>query len=311
MKYLFGPVNSRRLGISLGIDLIPHKVCSYNCVYCECGETTDITSDIFELVPTGEVIDEIDMYLKNKPRLDVVTFSGTGEPTLHSGIGRIIGHIKKKFPQYKVAVLTNGSLLWKPVVRKSLEEADVVIPSLDGVTAEVFNSICRPADGLKPEKIIDGMVAFRSEFKGEVIVEVFIIPGVNDMEAELEKIKEVCRKINPHMIQLNSMDRPGTEDWVLSSGEERMVEIKKYFEPLEVEIIGMPAENGQKLSTEKTGDTFKKIISLLERRPSTFEEICESTGGERFEVESKLNELLKRNTVRIEEQARGKFYVLC
>src|SRR5208337_2577115 len=133
MKYLFGPVNSRRLGISLGVDLVPFKTCSLNCVYCESGATTA------EYVPTDDVISELDRFLSVSPNIDVITFSGSGEPTLHAGIGRIIGHLKLKYPAYKVAVLTNGTLLWNPGVRKSLARADMVIPSLDAVSPGVFN----------------------------------------------------------------------------------------------------------------------------------------------------------------------------
>ena len=152
MKYLFGPVNSRRLGISLGVDLVPHKTCSLNCVYCECGDTTTLTSAIAEYVPTGDVIAELDGYLSGSPRLDVVTFSGSGEPTLHAGIGKILRHLKERYPQYKVAVLTNGTLLHDPGVRKSIAMADIVVPSLDAVGPEAFARICRPAAGITLKK---------------------------------------------------------------------------------------------------------------------------------------------------------------
>jgi wyosine [tRNA(Phe)-imidazoG37] synthetase (radical SAM superfamily) len=161
MKYLFGPVNSRRLGISLGVDLVPFKTCSLNCVYCESGGTTAITSTIAEYVPTDGVISELDRFLSVSPALDVITFSGSGEPTLHAGIGRIIAHLKQKYPAYKVVVLTNGTLLWDPGVRESLSGADIVIPSLDAVSPGIFDKIARPAAGITPERVIRGLAEFR------------------------------------------------------------------------------------------------------------------------------------------------------
>src|SRR4030067_1281242 len=119
MKYLFGPFNSRRLGMARGVALVPYKTCPLNCVYCECGETTRLTAAVAEYVPTDDVIAELDGYLSGSPRLDAVTFSGSGEPTLHSGIGRIIDFLKNKYPRYPVAVLTNGVMLWNPGARKS------------------------------------------------------------------------------------------------------------------------------------------------------------------------------------------------
>ena len=210
MKYCFGPVNSRRFGISLGVDLVPYKTCSLNCVYCECGETTTATSTIDEYVPTDDVIAELDEYLSGAPRLDVVTFSGSGEPTLHAGIGRIIRHIKKRFPQYRVVVLTNGTMLWDRHVRLSIAEADIVVPSLDAVSPGAFARICRPTDDITPGKVVDGLIEFRKEFRGKLYLEIFIVPGVNDTIEELAMLKKAkitrnqrSRKRGPSFIRLS------------------------------------------------------------------------------------------------------------
>lgn len=241
MKYVFGPVNSRRLGVSLGIDIIPFKLCSFNCVYCECGATTRLTNEVKEYVPVDDVIAEIDTVLSKAPVLDVVTFSGSGEPTLNSGIGKIISHIKGSYPQYKVVVLTNSTTIFMPEVRRNLLLADMIFPSLDAASAEVFERIMRPAPGVKVEDIIEGLVSLRSEFSGRICLEIFIIEGVNDTVDELSLLKAASKRISPDEIHLNSLDRPGTEKWVRPVPPDRMLEIKKFFEPLPVKIIGRAA----------------------------------------------------------------------
>jgi len=147
-KHLFGPVPSRRLGISLGIDLVPYKTCTANCVYCECGKTTNLTIERKEYIPTDEILNELDVYLKQAPDLDYITFSGSGEPTLHSKIGEIINFLKKNYPQYKVAVLTNGTLLFHKELRDELKNADIIKPSLDAGSDEIFKKIKRPHENL-------------------------------------------------------------------------------------------------------------------------------------------------------------------
>ncbi|RPI46755.1 MAG: radical SAM protein, partial [Bacteroidetes bacterium] len=178
-KYIFGPVPSRRLGMSLGVDLVPHKVCSLDCVYCECGPTTKRTLDRKEYVLYGKVTEELDHFFIENPDPDFITFSGSGEPTLNTRIGDVLHFIKQKKPAIPVAVLTNGTLLGRKDVRDELMEADVVLPSLDAATPEVFRRINRPAHGLDLDEILEGLVSFRKEFRGEMWLEIFIIPGFN------------------------------------------------------------------------------------------------------------------------------------
>lgn len=176
-KYLFGPVPSRRLGMSLGIDLVPHKVCSLNCIYCECGSTTKLTIDRKEYVPYDIVIKELEHYFRNNTAPDYITFSGSGEPTLNSRIGDVIRFIKHNIPGIPIAILTNGTLLYQKQVRKELLEADVVLPSLDAASDLIFRKINRPFHKLNINKYIQGLVNFRNEYKGKIWLEVFIIPG--------------------------------------------------------------------------------------------------------------------------------------
>lgn len=306
MKYLFGPVNSRRLGISLGVDLMPYKTCSLNCVYCECGETTMVTSRIAEYVPTEDVIGELDAYLAPSPRLDVITFSGSGEPTLHSGIGRIIGHLKKRYPRYRVAVLTNGTLFWDPDVRRAVAQADIVVPSLDAATPDAFNRIGRPAAGITPEKVIDGLAAFRREFQGRLFLEIFIVPGINDAPGELAKLKEAALSIRPDAVQINSLDRPGAEEWVAPSGQRELLSIREFFAPLTVEIIGRPAD--RVYEDRHVTDMMKSIISILRRRPSTLEDLRVAVGSDREELERVLASMIDKEMIAVDRLDRGAFY---
>jgi len=192
-KNLFGPVPSRRLGMSLGIDLVPKKVCSLNCVYCEVGKTTELTLERKEYISYDEIVAELSSYFKNNPNPDYITFSGYGEPTLNIRIGDIISFIKQHKPNIPIAVLTNGTLLFDKNVRESLKEADVVLPSLDAATEGVFRKINRPIKTLMLENYVNGLITFCNEFKGKVWLEIFILPGYNDSLSELIALKETIR----------------------------------------------------------------------------------------------------------------------
>lgn len=306
MKYLFGPVNSRRLGLSLGIDLIPFKTCTLNCIYCECGETTNLVNIQDEYVPVDEVIKELDDFMKENPELDVITFAGSGEPTLNSGIGRVINHIKENYPDFDIVVLTNGTLLWKEDVRKALLNADIVMPSVDAVSDDIFNKIGRPSEGTTSEKLIEGLVEFRKEFKGRLIIEIFIIPGLNDSENELKLLNKACEKIQPDEIHLNSLDRPGAEDWIEIPDIMTMERIKNHFQSFEVKIIGKPQE--RKHQGFKDEEISKMIIATLKRRPSTISDLENSLGVEKDIIKYEINKLVKKRQIEKKKQERGDFY---
>jgi wyosine [tRNA(Phe)-imidazoG37] synthetase (radical SAM superfamily) len=310
MKYLFGPVVSRRLGISLGIDILPFKTCSLNCIYCECRSTTNLTTRVHEYVPTEEVIAELQEFLKSKPELESITFSGSGEPTLHSGIGKIINFLKKDYPEYKVTVLTNSTLLHIKEVRESILNADVIIPTLNAVSRETFNLISRPANDIIPEQLITGLIELRKEFKNIIILEIFIIPGINDNEKELTLLKDASKKISPDLIQLNSLDRPGTENWIRAASIENLQEIKTYFLPLKTEIIGNPVARKHKVS-RRFSDISEAIVATISRRPSTLNDLSIAFGIGEAGLLNILDFLLEKGTIIKEENAaRGAFYKL-
>ena len=295
MKYVFGPVNSRRLGVSLGVDIVPFKVCSFNCVYCECGGTTVLTDEVKEYLPFDEIKAEISQVLSKKPRIDVVTFSGSGEPTLNSRLGDLIKFIKTDFPEYKVAVLTNSSLLHREDVRESLLNADIIYPSLDAVSEEVFNKIMRPVAGTDPESVVDSIVLLRNEFKGILCLEIFIIAGVNDTEDELRRLKDACIKIRPDEIHLNHLDRPGAEEWVKPSDIWNMERVKKYFDPLPVKLAGRA--QGAESTTHYFEEYENCVFEALGQNGSTAEELAELLNMRLFDVLRALKNMQKRKMV--------------
>ncbi len=306
MKYLFGPVNSRRLGRSLGIDLVPFKTCTLNCVYCECGATTALTLDVNEYVPTAEVIAEVDEYLSKGPRLDAVTFSGSGEPTLHNGIGDVIRHIRERFPGYRIAVLTNGTLLWKKEVRERIIGADLVIPSLDAATAETFRKITRPSPELDLVTVIHGLRDFREIFSGMLILEIFIIPGINDTDEELSALRDGALLIRPDRVELNRLDRPGAEKGLVRARDDELARIAEYFRPLEAVPVGEP--DTALPPGDLRLDARNAVMATLERRPSTMEDLEKTLGLRRAEIVKILGDLEREGCVKKEEQERGLFY---
>ncbi|OQB35256.1 MAG: molybdenum cofactor biosynthesis protein A [Euryarchaeota archaeon ADurb.Bin165] len=304
--HIFGPVISRRLGRSLGIDLIPYKTCSYNCVYCECGKTTDLTSIRKEFFQTGDIIDELDKVLASSPKLDYITFAGSGEPTLSLSLGPVLAHLKKNYPEYKVAVLTNGSLCTDPDVRRDLIAADIVSPTLTTATQQVFEKIHRPVPGLQVTDIIRGIRSFRDEYKGEIWLEVFLVPGLNTSEDELEKLRTTIYSIKPDLIQLNYLDRPGTEPWVSPPEPLLSGRIREYFAEGEipVELIGFD----ERVPLLTHDDSTALINETLRRRPLTAEDIAQMTGLSTPEVRKKLALMVLEGVVQAKSGDRGIFY---
>jgi len=306
MKFLFGPVPSRRLGISLGVDLVPHKVCTLNCIYCEVGRTTNLTVERKEYVPVAEVKRELSEYLSQSPELDFITFSGQGEPTLNSGLGEIIDFIKQNYPRYRVALITNGTLFCVPEVRSEVKNADVILPSLDAVSPSVFSKINRPAKNLNNESIIEGLIQLRKEFSGEIFLEVFFVPQINENEEELKLLKETITLINPDLIQLNTLDRPGTEEFVKAVSPERMQEIKDFFEPLSTQVISK-SETRKKIKS--FNDSIEEqILETVKRRPCTDHDLTEILNLHLNELNKYLGELIDSGKIIAEKQGEKLFF---
>ncbi|HLV31307.1 MAG TPA: radical SAM protein [Chitinispirillaceae bacterium] len=308
-RYLFGPVHSRRLGISLGVDMVPFKTCSFNCIYCECGKTTNLTQERKEYVPVEDLKTELRHFLSKDPKLDYVTFAGSGEPTLHTGIGEVIRFVKESFPQYKTAILTNGSLLHLQQVREAILPCDLVKPSLDAVSEDVFYSINRPHCNLHSKTVIDGLIQFSKEYHGALWVEVFIAPGINDNKEELKLIKETLQKINPTRVQLNSLDRPGAVEWITPAEINSLKVIAEFLKPLVVEIVSRKNRKTE-IHEYSDEDAQQTILSLLRRRPSTIEELSVIAGLRVDQIYDIITKLTASGEISEEAVGKKQFFRL-
>ena len=212
MEHLVGPVVSRRLGASLGIDLFLSQTCTLDCVYCECGPTANLTRARKEYVPLTEVISELRDFLAKEPKLDYITLAGSGEPTLYSKLGELVEFIKEEFSQYKLALLTNGTLFNNQEIIEEVKPVDLIVPSLDAVSEAVFKKINRPHEELNLEEIIQGLVDLRRAHSGQMWLEVFLLPGVNDTGREIERFRDIIARVAPDKVQLNTLDRLGAKE---------------------------------------------------------------------------------------------------
>ncbi|MDY0190002.1 MAG: radical SAM protein [Desulfuromonas sp.] len=308
-KHLFGPVPSRRLGMSLGVDLVPKKVCSYDCVYCEVGKTTRLTLERKEYVRYQDIVSELQHYLAHNPDPDYITFSGSGEPTLNSRIGDVIDFIKELRPDLPLALLTNGSLFYDADVRREICKADLVLPSLDAGTNAVFSAINRPAAGLDFAAYVQGLIDFRQEFSGKIWLEVFILPGCNDSEEELAQLAALVRKISPDSVQINTLDRPGTEAGLHSATPEQLQHIADVLShgfQGKVELIAAAAKRSG-LAAYRT-DIESAILETIVRRPCTLDDLCRILGIHANEVNKYLAVLEEGAKIKTVEQDRGVFY---
>lgn len=277
-----------------------------NCIYCEVGETTNLTIERKEYVPINDVLNELDHFLNQNPTLDFITFSGAGEPTLNSGIGKVITFLKERYPNFKLALLTNSTLLFNKNVRNEINRIDVLLPSLDTVSEDIFKKMNRPNSQLDINKIIEGLIKYRKKFKGKIWLEIFIVPEINDTEEELSLLRKTIRKINPEKTQLNTLDRPGTESWVKTATKERLEYIVNFLKPLPVEIIAKFNSRQQIKSFNKNIEN--QILETIRRRPCTDKDLTEMLGIHLNELNKYLNELLNKNLIKSEIKERGTFF---
>jgi wyosine [tRNA(Phe)-imidazoG37] synthetase (radical SAM superfamily) len=306
-KYLFGPVPSRRLGVSLGIDLVPKKVCTLDCVYCEVGKTNYLTLERKAYVSLDLLKNEIEDYFLHHEDPDYITFSGSGEPTLNSEIGNVLEYIKLVRPNLPIAVLTNGTLFDKKEVRQAILGADLVLPSLDAATQKGFNKINQPHPNLDINHYIEGLVAFREEYKNKIWLEVFILPGYNDNQTELTALQEAITRIKPDLVQLNTLDRPGNLHDLTGSTPTELQSIIEFWKLDNVQIIASYAKNRELSSFNK--DIESTIIQTISRRPCTLDDLSSILGLHPNEIMKYLSVLETENKIKKSHQKRGIFYL--
>ncbi len=303
-NYVFGPVPSRRLGRSLGIDLVPLKPCTYDCIYCQLGRTTNQTLERKPYVSGKLVIKQLQEKL---PALaappDYITFSGSGEPTLNPDIGGVIKAIKK-LTEIPIAVLTNGSLLHLEPVRRALLSADLIIPSLDAASPALFRFINRPHHSLHLSQTLQGLREFRREYAGQIWLEVMLCGGFNDMPKEIKILRQEIEKIGPNRIQLNTVVRPPAEDFAYPLSSERMEKICELFAGrAEVLPHECPAT-----TVKVYGQIDQEILAFLARRPCSLENLSRTFGISEEDIGKYLNELMGKGEVRYNIHNHTVFY---
>ncbi len=296
-KYLYGPVPSRRLGRSLGVDIMPFKVCTLDCIYCQLGRTTEKTVERKDYVSVEAVLGELRERLAEGLEADFITISGSGEPTLNARLGQLIEGIKK-ITNVPVAVLTNGTLLIDKSVRADCARADVVIPSLDAGDEQTFRKVNRPHKDISIEKLIAGLCAFRNEFAGQMWLEVFFVEGLNTDAEQIGKIKDAIELIRPDKVQLNTAVRPTAE-----AGVERVdAEKLQYI----AEELGEKCEVVADFSRQRfTGDIERKaedVLSMLKRRPCSLNDICSGLGIGRNEALKYISHFQQQGVIDSEEK---------
>ncbi|HEY4613822.1 MAG TPA: radical SAM protein, partial [Bacteroidota bacterium] len=286
----------------LGVDVIPKKLCNLDCVYCEVGRTDKRAMRRMEYLPAASILKEIGEVLATDPPVNFITFSGSGEPTLNSKLGEII-HAVKQMTAIPVAVITNGTLLSMDDVRQDLMEADVVLPSLDCVTAEMFQKVNRPHPKLSIGSVVQGLKLFRQQYKGQIWLEILLVKGLNDSDEEMALTKRILEELQPDKIQLNTVTRPPPDSSAQAVEEERMNEIRAMFGD-RCEVIGNFASHGDVTTASVEVDM---IMALLRRRAMTSDDLADA-----FQIPSErigaILEVMEQNALVVPYRFHQKTY---
>ena len=302
-KYLFGPVPSRRLGLSLGVDIVPFKVCSLDCIYCQLGRTSKKTIERRDYVPVEAVLAELRGKLAEGLPADFITISGSGEPTLNSRLGELIDGIKK-ITDIPVAILTNGTLLYRQDVRADCARADVVMPSLDAGDGQTFQKINRPHKDISIEKLISGLRTFKNEFVGQIWLEVFFAEGLNTDAEQIAKIKDAIEHIQPDKVQLNTAVRPTADAGIKRLDAEKLQSIALR--------LGDKAEVVADFSPGRCGKHIERgaedVLSMLKRRPCSLNDICSGLGIHRNEALKYITHFQQQGVVDSSEKDGTTFF---
>jgi len=269
--FVYGPVPSRRLGASLGVDVVPMKVCCYDCLYCQLGPTRELTQERREFFPVGEVLADVERRLHLWPPPDVVTVAGSGEPTLYSSLGALLEGLKT-LTAIPIALLTNGALFHRADVRREARAADLVLPSLDAGDDATFALVNRPAPELSLGQVVDGLARFRGEYPGKIWLEVMVLAGVTDTVERLAPIARLACRLAPDRIQLNTPVRPTFDERAAPVPPERLAELCSIFDPTAEVVVETSGRHHDDVADRSGVD--EELPALLQRRPCTLDEIA-------------------------------------
>lgn len=302
MRYTYGPVASRRLGLSLGVDVLPYKTCTLDCIYCQLGRTSDLTIERKSFFPREEILAEV-LEVAAETNPEYITFSGSGEPTLNSDIGWLIREIKSQ-TRKQLAVLTNSSLLWMSEVREELMATDLVVPSLDAATEETWRKLNRPHPDLRFDQVIDGLVTFSQEYRDELWVEILLVKGVNDSSEHIKALRRVLSRMRYSKIHLNTVVRPPSEEFALALSYGELEEIAKRL-PADTEAVLPFREKGKQISAHGEAE---RILAAIARRPMTVKQIKESLGITATRARIILSELISNGKAKQVTHENKEFY---
>ncbi len=309
MKYVFGPVSSKRLGQSLGVDLLPPKSCTWNCVYCQLGKTRKFVTERQEFFPREEILQEIFEALEIHKGLDWITFVGSGETMLYRGIGWLIGEVKK-LTTIPVAVITNGSLLYLPDVREELLQADAVLPSLNAGSEALHMQIDRPVAGLTFRQHIEGLAAFRREYAGRLWIEVMLLGGINDSDEALHDLAAVLKEINPDMVHIVLPTRPAPEQEIRLPSDERIERAIAILS--EVTTVVHPLKGSMDLKSAP--DLLRAVTDIVSRHPVQQRElqkaIVDRFPGEDNKADEVMQKMLAMGRFKLVEHGGEPYWVM-
>ncbi|MHC4558200.1 MAG: radical SAM protein [Planctomycetota bacterium] len=316
-NYLYGPVPSRRLGLSLGIDIVPFKACSLDCIYCQLGRTIEKTIERRDYGPIEPILAELKETLAKGLVVDFITIAGSGEPTLNSRLGELIDGIKE-ITNTAIAILTNGTLLYRQDVRAECAKADVVMPSLDAGDEQTFQRINCPHDDISIEKLISGLCVFRNEFAGQIWLELFFVEAMNTDAQQITKIKNAIERINPDKVQLNTAVRPTADPNIKRLNAEKLQAIAARLGPKCEVVADFSSGRNDKLPESEAEDTLglhfatnrktQSLLSMLKRRPCSLTDICSGLGINRNEALKYISDLQRRRLIHSEKKDERVFF---
>ncbi len=294
MNYFYGPVPSRRLGFSLGVDLIPKKTCSFDCLYCQIGHFDKNFIRRRYYINDEEFKRQLKKILAQAHKIDYITISGSGEPTLHKNLDKVVALIRKITKnKYPICLITNSSLLYREDVRNEIKAADLIIPSLDAAGANTFQKINRPHKALKYLQIVEGLVKLRRVFKGKIWLEIMLIKGINDTMKSAKEFKKIIERIKPDKVQINLPLRPGSVALDLPS-KDSIEKFKKTIS-LATEVVSDFKRKGAPGRNKVQPD--KEIINFLKVRPATLKDLNKSLGIDKSKLKIYLNKLLEKKYI--------------
>ena len=310
-RYVFGPVPSRRLGRSLGINNIPPKNCTYSCVYCQLGRTMNLTVERRTFTDPDEGLGEVSKAVERvgEENIDYITFVPDGEPTLDLNLGRIVSGLRE-ITSVRLAILTNSSLMYRPDVREDLTKFDLVSIKVDSVDGKVYRRVNRPHPSIKLDTVLDGIRRFTAEYEGTVISETMLIDGLNDDPDCVEGVAEFLAEIEVDKAFISIPTRPPAEAWAKAASEQRVVEAYEVFRERlgEGRVETLIGYEGSEFALA-SGDVRRDVLGIMAVHPMRLDYFREVVGRGGGNPDTLMSELLREGLVRVVEYRGHKFLI--